>query len=232
MTNDYLREADRKVTEHLQGLFGFEGHMHKLYDARDPEGREFIRRLEAELGHPISHDFLHSDVLSIQEMEGEYSIIMLNTERECYPLHLGNEMTHCEHMLAHKKAERMVDYECRFNRAFRSMLGTLGMYSVYESLFEPEERPKFWTSRPGRGSVISTQNYVGFQLAMQLVSSGKEIPYNDLFWAIDHKNGMKIFTCIAKPLLVLIDEEIKPDIRAEIIGSLVEMDLDMNVLSL
>lgn len=235
MNNNYLREADRKVMEHLQGLFEFEGHPHRVYDAADPESRKFIKMLEAELGHPVNHGFLKSDAMSLSHTDesgkASYSVIMLNVDREHYLLHLGDELTHCEHMLAHGKAEEQEAYENMFHRAFRSMLGTLGMHSVHENLYKPEEMPGFWADEPGKGSVLSMPNYVGFQLAMQLAERGMEIPYKKLFWAQDHKEGMRVFRRVAKPTVALIGKQITKQLRAELIGTFVAMGLDTSVIS-
>ena len=236
MNNDYLREADHRVMEHLQELFSFEGHKHSVYDTADPESREFIETVESELGHSLSHDFLKSDAISLTHKDKEsgelgYSVVMLNVDREHYLLHLGDELIQCEHAFAHGEAEEQEAYENIFHRAFRSMLGTLGMHSVHENLYKPEERPGFWADEPGKGSVLSVPNYIGFQLAMQLAESGMEIPYKELFWAQDHTEGMRIFTGIAKPMVALIGKQITKQLRAELIGAFVAMGLDTSVLS-
>ncbi len=94
-----------------------------------------------------------------------------------------------------------------------------------------EEMPGFWADEPGKGSVLSMPNYVGFQLAMQLAGSGMEIPYKELFWAHDHTEGMGVFRRIAKPTVALISKQITPRLKAELIGAFVAMGLDTSVFS-
>lgn len=120
--------------------------------------------------------------------------IFINGMSAATPIILGEEITHGEHATEHvRRLGSVQDFNREFDEDSIEMLGYLGRFWMARKAAMAGKRVTF---KRFKGDDMYPE---GYDHAVQLISSGKDIPYVDIFHARDRKEMWDIIKGITGP---------------------------------
>jgi len=211
MANDRLYKAAGEVERLLDGLFGFNGQdiiRPGVYDMRDPEGIRYVSRLEEANGGKLDFtDYAEPAILAITQEPGNgklgYDLIILPTTRpDGHMAILSEMMTKGMHQVMHVREAgvflewpgNLEHYDESFSGPYVSMLGFLGAHAADPNVLRSTGnnggiRLLTGEKLASRGAL---SRFMGLSFARQLAIAG-EVPYKNLFHAMEQDTGWRIY---------------------------------------
>ncbi|MCK5019060.1 MAG: hypothetical protein KAS32_18510 [Candidatus Peribacteraceae bacterium] len=131
-------------------------------------------------------------------------IIFVPDESSVTPMVLGEEVTHGEHTSQHiRDIGSHKNFKKSFSVQTREFMGMMGVLNILKNY--PDFSINLITPKISDTGIdqYDLDHWVGYLVASQLVASGKEIPYSDLFHAADQKTVWNMTKEIIKPSIFL-----------------------------
>ena len=129
--------------------------------------------------------------ISIGDVSDMDYAVFVNGMSNVTPIVLGEEITHGEHQTEHvRRLGSVAGFRKEFSDAAIEFLGYLGMYCMAKKV-----------ASAGNSVILDTTkaddaHNAGYNFAKKLISSGKEIPYPDIFHAKNKEEIRNIFNDI------------------------------------
>ena len=216
-----LFDMAKGVWEELNGIFRFkytdtEG---QIYSLTDPDAQRLYLGLQKLRGRSDEYakEELRKRLVGERNAECHYvsdifkgnpdhpvdCMIFVPDVHDCTPISLGEEITHGEHTSQHvRDSGSYAEFARRFSQPTKEFLGLLGAAVIAKS-HEVEITLRPPEVSGGDVDQYDLDHWIGYDVAGQLVNSGREIPHSNLFHAPDQKALWGMVKEIVRPHITL-----------------------------
>lgn len=157
-------------------------------------------------------------------------IIFVPRALEITPIDLGEEVAHGEHMAQHTRDTCcFMHFLDKFASPTREFVGMLGLYIMAKKQGKPELKFKPPLISEGAVDQNELDHWIGYETVAQLVRTGKDIPFQGLFHAVDQKEVWGMAKEIVTPSLnfPVTEDADKDKVYATVMKTLEECKLDI-----